>query len=138
MAEFQEERERIAVELAEAREHEAGLSSEVNRLTADLTRVRARIASLAAEDQVYAGHLRKSDSTSGVGDLSHMTIREAILTVLNEASPEPMRLRDLEQTLADRGKRVSSGLSVDLTQLKYAEEVLNPRWGYWTVPSGAR
>lgn len=134
MAEFHEERERIAGDLAEARDQEAWLSAEVTRLTADLTRVKARIASLEAEDRVYAGQLRMPGSTSRAGDLSHMTIREAILTVLNEAKPEPMRLRDLEQALADRGKRVSGGLSVDLTSLKSTERVLNPRWGYWTVP----
>jgi chromosome segregation ATPase len=134
MRDFPEERQRIAVELAEAREHEARLSSEVERLTADLTRVRARIASLQAEDRVYAGQLGNQASATGVGDLSNMTIRGAILAVLNEVKPEPMRLRDLEQALADRGKRVSGGLSVDLTSLKSAKEVLNPRWGYWAAP----
>ena len=41
-----------------------------------------------------------------------MTIREAILTVLTEAKP----------------------VSVDLTALKQAGEVINPSWGFWTVP----
>jgi predicted nuclease with TOPRIM domain len=133
---FEEEREEIAARLGEARQQEADLTTQVDRLTAELIRVRARIASLEAEDRVYAGQLREPGSGSRAGDLSHMTIREAILTVLNEAKPEPMRLRDLEQALADRGKRVAGGLSVDLTSLKGAKKVLNPAWGYWTVPQG--
>lgn len=51
-------------------------------------------------------------AVAGNGDLSRMTIREAILTVLTEAKP----------------------VSVDLTDLKQAGEVINPSWGFWTVP----
>ena len=134
MPNFQEERDRIAAELAEARQREAQLAAEVGQLTADLTRVKARIASLEAEDRVYAGQTGNLASAPGTGDLSHMTIRKAILTVLSEAKLEPMRLRDLEQIMASRGKRVTSGVSVDLSILKNSGEVLNPSWGYWTVP----
>jgi len=45
-----------------------------------------------------------------------------------------VRLKDLERTLAARGKRAAGGLSVDLNTLKGNREVLNPSWGYWTVP----
>jgi hypothetical protein len=131
---FQEERDRIAAELADARQREAQLAAEVDQLTADLTRVKAQIASLEAEDRVYAGQAGNLASAPGTGDLSHMTIRKAILTVLGEAKPEPMQLRDLQRTMADRGKRVPSGVSVDLNNLKTAGKVLNPSWGYWTVP----
>jgi hypothetical protein len=58
----------------------------------------------------------------------------AILTVLEEAKPEPIRVRDLDRMLAERGKKVQGDVSVDLTTLKQAGEVLNPSWGYWTVP----
>jgi chromosome segregation ATPase len=131
---FQEERDRIAAELTDARQRESQLAAEIGQLTADLTRVKARIASLEAEDRVYAGQTGNLASAPGTGDLSRMTIRKAILTVLGEAKPEPLQLRDLERTMADRGKRVSSGVSVDLNALKSAGEVLNPSWGYWTVP----
>lgn len=134
MANFAQERQRIARQLAEARELETQLAAEVSRLTADLTHVRARIASLEAEDLVYAGQPRIPSPASGGTDLSGMTIREAILTVLGEAKPDSMRLRDLEQALANRGKRVAGGLSVDLTSLKSSGVVLNPSWGYWKVP----
>jgi hypothetical protein len=63
-----------------------------------------------------------------------MTIREAILTVLKAAKPEPVRVRDLDSMLAERGKKVQGGVSADLTALKQAGEVLNPSWGYWTMP----
>jgi hypothetical protein len=63
-----------------------------------------------------------------------MTIREAILTVLQEAKPTPVQVRALDRVLAERGKRVQGGVSVDLTVLKHAGEVLNPSRGYWTVP----
>lgn len=63
-----------------------------------------------------------------------MTIREAVLTVLAEARPEPVRVRDLDRMLEQRGKKVQGSVSVDLTSLKQAGEVLNPSWGYWTVP----
>ncbi len=68
------------------------------------------------------------------GDLAHMTIREAVLTVLTEARPRPIRLRDLDRILEERGKKVQGGVSVDLTSLKQAGAVTNPSWGYWTVP----
>jgi hypothetical protein len=134
MTSFREEREQIALQLTQARAHEARLAEEVSRITEDLTHVRARIASLEARDRVYAGPPGAPGSEAATGDLSGMTAREAIRTVLAEARPEPMRLRDLEQALAGRGKRIAGGLSVDLTSLKYAGEVLNPARGYWTVP----
>jgi hypothetical protein len=99
-----------------------------------LTHVRARIASLKAEDQTYASAAGSQSLVAGSSDLSHMTIREAILTVLTEAKPAPVRLRDLDRMLAERGKKVAGGVSVDLTALKDARKVLNPSWGYWTVP----
>jgi septal ring factor EnvC (AmiA/AmiB activator) len=133
MASFQQERQRIAKDLAKAREEEARLQAQMDRLAADLTRVRARIASLNAEDQTYAS-AAGGRASPGDGDLSRMTIREAILTVLTEAKPEPVQLRDLDRMLAERGKKVQGGASADLTALKLAEEVLNPRRGYWTVP----
>jgi hypothetical protein len=128
---FQQERDKIAVQLEQARQQAVQLTGEVDRLTAELTRVRARIASLEAEDRVYAGH---PVSGPGAGDLSHMTIEKAVLTVLGEAKPRPMRLRDLDRILAERGKPVAGGVSVDLTSLKNAGKVLNPSWGHWTVP----
>ncbi len=133
MASFEEERQRIAKDLAEKKEEEARLLAEAGRVATELARVRARIASLNAEDQAYAS---EGSHPVGVdnGDLSHMTIREAILTVLTEAKPNPVRLRDLDRTMAARGKKVQGGISVDLTTLQQAGEVLNPRWGYWTVP----
>jgi hypothetical protein len=131
MPNFDEERGKIAAKLERARQQEAQLTAEVDTRTQELTRVKARIASLEAEDRVYAGH---PISAPGPGDLSHMTIEKAIVTVLSEAKPEPMRLQDLDQTLADRGKRVAGGPSVDLSDLKKAGKVLNPSWGYWTVP----
>jgi hypothetical protein len=82
-------------------------------MAAELTRVRARIASLKAADQTFASAAAASPAPRSKGDLSRMTIREAILTVLAEVKPEP---------------------SVDLTTLKQADEVLNPRWDFWTVP----
>jgi hypothetical protein len=133
MISFQKERQRIAKDLAAARDEEARLQAEAERVTADLTRVRARIASLNAEDQTYAA-AAGSRPAAGNGDLSRMTIREAILTVLTEAKPEPVQLRDLDRMLAEWGKKVQGGVSADLTALKQAGEVLNPRWGYWTVP----
>ena len=110
------------------------LLGEVDRLTAELTRARAQIASLQAADQTFASAAGSSPCVSGNGDLSRMTIREAILTVLTEAKPEPVRTRDLDRTLTERGKKVQGGVSVDLTALKQGGEVLNPRWGFWTVP----
>jgi predicted Zn-ribbon and HTH transcriptional regulator len=59
-------------------------------------------------------------------DLSRLTIREAILTVLTEAKPKPVQVRELARILEKRGKKVQGGPSVDLTTLKQAGEVLNP------------
>jgi hypothetical protein len=131
---FQQERQRITKDLGQAEQEEARLLAEVDRVTAELTRVRARIASLKAEDQTYASATGGFTTGAGSGDLSHKTIREAILTVLTEAKPQPVRLRDLDDAMAARGKKVRGGISVDLTMLKQAGEVLNPSWGYWTVP----
>jgi hypothetical protein len=134
MANFTEERTKIAVQLEQARRLEAQLAAKMTRLNEDLTHVRAQIASLEASDQVYAGQPADPVVGEGSGDLSHMTIRQAILTVLEEAKPEPVRVRDLERKMTERGKRVAGGISVDLTAAKHAKEVLNPAWGYWTVP----
>jgi hypothetical protein len=134
MTSFEEDRKRIAGELAEAREQEARLLAEADLVATSLTRVRARIASLKAEDQTYATASSPGVPAEVASDLAHMTIREAILTVLTEARPEPVRLRDLDRILEQRGKKVQGGASVDLTSLKQAGEVLNPRWGFWTVP----
>jgi hypothetical protein len=120
--------------LAKARKEEARLLAQVAQVTADLTRVRARLASLKAEDQTYASAAGSRPAVTNTGELSHMTIREAILTVLTEAKPELVRLGDLDRMLTERGKKVAGGPSVDLSTLKQAGEVLNPRWGYWTVP----
>ena len=133
MTNFHEERQRITKDLARARKEEVRLLAELDRVTADLTRVRARIASLTAEDRTYAS-AAGSRPAAGNGDLSRMTIREAILTVLGEAKPEPVQLRDLDRMLAERDKKVQGGVSADLSLLKQAGEVLNPRRGYWTVP----
>jgi len=134
MQTFQEERQRIANDLAEAKDQEERLQAELNLVTVQLTRVRARVAALKAEDEAYASAAGDHSATAVSSDLSRMTIREAILTVLEEAKPEPVRVRDLDRTLAERGKKVQGGVSVDLTTLKQAGEVLNPSWGYWTVP----
>lgn len=134
MASFEEERQRIAKDLAQAQAEETHLLEEVDRMTAELTRVRARIASLKAADQTFASAATGSPAPGDNGDLSHMTIREAILSVLTEAKPELVRTRDLDRILTERGKKVRGGVSVDLTTLKQADEVLNPRWGFWTVP----
>lgn len=134
MAIFQEDRQRIAKDLAEAEAEEMRLLEKVDRMTAELTRVRARIASLKAADQTFASAAAGSPTPGSNGDLSRMTIREAILTVLTEARPEPVRTRDLDRILTERGKKVQGGVSVDLTTLKQSGEVLNPRWGFWTVP----
>jgi hypothetical protein len=134
MISFHEERQRIARDLATVKGEEARLLAELDRMTAELTRVQARIASLKAEDQTYASAEGSRPAVAANGDLSHMTIREAILTVLTEARPQPVRLRDLERMMAARGKRVQSGVSVDLTAMKDANKVVNPSWGYWTVP----
>ena len=133
MTSFQEDRQRIAKDLAEAEADEMRLLEEVDRMTVELTRVRARIASLKAADQTFASAVAGSPTPGSNGDLSRMTIREAILTVLAEAKPEPVRTRDLDRILTERGKKVQGGVSVDLTTLKQAGEVLNPRWGFWTV-----
>jgi hypothetical protein len=134
MASFDEDRKRIAGELAEASEQEARLLAEADLVATALTRVRARIASLRAEDQTYATASSPAATAGAAGDLAHMTIREAILTVLTEARPKPVRLRDLDRTLEQRGKKVQGGVSVDLTSLKQSGDVINPTWGYWTVP----
>jgi hypothetical protein len=134
MANFHEDRQRIAKDLAEAEDQESRLLAELDLVTTQLTRVRARIASLTAEDRTYASAAGGRWAAAGNSDLSRMTIREAILTVLAEAKPEPVRLRDLDSTLDERGKKVQGGVSVDLTTLKQAGEVLNPSRGYWTVP----
>lgn len=131
---FQEERQKIAKDLAEAEAEESRLLAEVERVTAELTRVRAYIASLKAADQTYAAATGSRPTAASNSDLSHMTIREAILTVLREAKPEPVRTRDLDRILAERGKKVQGGVSVDLSALKRAKEVGNPSWGFWTVP----
>jgi hypothetical protein len=131
---FQEERQKIAKDLAEAQVEEMRLLEEMDRMTAELTRVRARIASLKAADQTFASAVAGSPTPGGNGDLSRMTIREAILTVLAEAKPEQIRTRDLDRILTEGGKKVQGGVSADLTTLKQAGEVLNPRWGFWTVP----
>jgi hypothetical protein len=131
---FQEERQRIAKGLAEAEKEEARLLAEADRVATELTRVRARIASLRAEDQTYAAAVGSQPIDAGNGDLSHMTVRQAILTVLTEAKPEPVRVRDLDRIMAARGKKVQGGISVDLTAMKHGDKVLNPSWGYWTVP----
>ena len=102
-------------------------------MATELTRVRARIASLRAEDQTYAAASGSQPIDAGNGDLSRMTIRQAILAVLTEAKPEPVRLRDIERIMAARGKKAQGGISVDPTAMK-GREVLNPSWGYWTVP----
>ena len=134
MTSFQEDRQRIAKDLAEAEAEEMRLLEEVDRMTVELTRVRARIASLKAADQTFASAVAGSPTPGSNGDLSRMTIREAILAVLTEAKPESVRTRDLDRILTERGKKVQGGVSVDLTTLKQAGEVLNPRWGFWTVP----
>ncbi|HUJ05258.1 MAG TPA: hypothetical protein VLX31_04005 [Streptosporangiaceae bacterium] len=134
MDHFREEREKIARGLAEARGQEARLAAEVARLTVGLTHVRAKIASLEAQDRVYSQPGIGQPPRPAAGDLSRMTIREAILAVLSEARPEFVRTRDLEQRMADRGKKVAGGVSVDLTSLKQSGEAVNPAWGYWTVP----
>jgi hypothetical protein len=134
MADFSKDRQRITKDLAEAGAEEALLMAEIDRSTAQLTRVRARIASLKAEDGLFASAEGNRSTVTGERDLSHMTVREAILTVLTEARPKPIRVRDLDRMLAERGKKVAGGVSVDLTTLKQAGEVLNPSWGYWTVP----
>jgi hypothetical protein len=134
MTSFHEDRQRIAKDVAQARAEETRLLEEVDRMTAELTRVRARIASLNAADQTFASAAAGSPTPGHHGDLSRMTIREAILTVLAEAKPDPVRTRDLDRILTERGKKVQGGVSVDLTALKQADEVLNPRWGFWTVP----
>ena len=134
MTSFDEERKRIAGELAEAREQEARLLDEADLVATSLTRVRARIASLLAEDHTYAAASSPETTGRAASDLAHMTIREAILTVLTESRPEPVRLRELDRMLEQRGKKVQGGVSVDLTSLKQAGEVINPSWGYWTVP----
>jgi hypothetical protein len=133
MTSFQEDRQRIAKDLAEAEADEMRLLEEVDRMTVELTRVRARIASLKAADQTFASAVAGSPTPGSNGDLSRMTIREAILAVLTEAKPESVRTRDLDRILTERGKKVQGGVSVDLTTLKQAGEVLNPRWGFWTV-----
>ena len=134
MTSFQEDRQRIAKDLAEAEGEEMRLLEEVDRRRVELTRVRARIASLKAADQTFASAVAGSPTPGSNGDLSRMTIREAILAVLTEAKPESVRTRDLDRILTERGKKVQGGVSVDLTTLKQAGEVLNPRWGFWTVP----
>jgi len=134
MTNFTNERQNIAKDLAMAEGEEARLLAEVDRVTAELTRVRARIASLKAADQTFASAAGHHPAVAGNGDLSRMTIREAILTVLTEAKPERVRTRDLDRILAERGKKVQGGVSVDLTTLKQAGEVLNSSWGFWTVP----
>jgi hypothetical protein len=134
MLNFQKERDKIATALVRAREEEARLLAEADRVNTALTHVRARIASLVAEDQTYAMATGGNLVGAANGDLSRMTISEAILTVLTEAKPELVRVRDLDNQLATRGKKVQGGVSVDLTSLKQAGKVLNPKWGYWTVP----
>jgi hypothetical protein len=134
MSGFQEEREKIAVQLAEAREEEARLTVAADRLAGDLTRARARIASLAAEDHTYAMAIQNRVPSASSGDLSHLTIPKAILTVLGEVSPESLQVHELERRMAARGKKVSSGVSVDLTFLKSSGKVSNPARGYWAVP----
>ena len=134
MANFQAERQKIAAELLATQEREARLLVELDRVTTDLTHVRARMASLRAEDQTYAMADTSHPAAVSNSDLSHMTIRDAILAVLTEATPEPVRVRDLDRMLAARGKKVQGGPSVDLTQMKQAGLVLNPTRGYWTVP----
>jgi hypothetical protein len=134
MTSFREERQRIAKDLAEAQAEEMRLLGDVDRMTAELTRVRARIASLKAADQTFASAVAGSPTQGSNGDLSRMTIRQAILTVLTEAKPEPVRTGDLDRKLTERGKKLQGGVSVDLTMLTQANEVLNPRWGFWTVP----
>lgn len=134
MAIFHEDRQKIAKDLAEAEAEEVRLLEEVDRMTVELTRVRARIASLKAADQTFASAVAGTPAPGSNGDLSRMTIREAILVVLTEAKPESVRTRDLDRILTERGKKVQGGVSVDLTTLKQAGEVLNPRWGFWTVP----
>ena len=131
---FQAERQRIAAELTAAQADETRLLADLEQLSTNITRVRARIASLQAEDHTYASAAGNQLTVVGNSDLSHMTIREAILTVLTEAKPELVRVRDLDHRLAARGKKVQGGPSVDLTQMKQAGLVLNPKWGYWTVP----
>jgi hypothetical protein len=134
MTSFNEDRQKIAKDLGEAQVEEVRLLEEADRMAAELTRVRARIASLKAADQTFASAAAGSPTAGIKGNLSRMTIREAILTVLAEAKPEPVRTRDLDRILTERGKKVQGGVSVDLTGLKQADEVLNPRWGFWTVP----
>jgi hypothetical protein len=134
MTSFQEDRQRITKDLAEAEAEEMRLLEEVDRMTVELTRVRARIASLKAADQTFASAVAGSPTPGSNGDLSRMTIREAILAVLTEAKPEPVRTRDLDRILTERDKKVQGGVSADLTTLKQAGEALNPRWGFWTVP----
>jgi hypothetical protein len=73
----------------------------------------------------------------GSGYLSRMTSREAILAVLQEAKPEPIRVRDLDRMLAERGKKIQGGVSVDLTTLKQAGEAINPSWVTGPCRSGA-
>jgi hypothetical protein len=135
MLTFDEDRQRIAAQLEEARQQEA-------QLTAERIRVRARIASLEAEDRFYAGQsnsappsdsAQPSDSAPAVDNLSHLTADKAIVTVLREAKPDLVRLQELDQTLRDRGKIVQGGCSVSLTSLKDRGFVNNPSWGYWTT-----
>jgi len=134
MTSFNEDRQKIAKDLGEAQAEEVRLLEEADRMAAELIRLRARIASLKAADQTFASAAAGSATAGTKGDLSRMTIRDAILTVLAEAKPEPVRTRDLDRILTERGKKVQGGVSVDLTGLKQANEVLNPRWGFWTVP----
>jgi hypothetical protein len=85
-------------------------------------------SSLVAEADGNRTRRRRGAPPTGFED------RRRLSPHLSEAKPAPVRLKDLERTIAARGKRVAGGLSVDLNTLKVNKEVLNPSWGYWTVP----
>lgn len=137
MPTFAGERQRISDELTSARAEAERLQAEADRATGDLVRARARVASLTAEYQTYAAAEAGAKQDDG-RDLSKLTAREAILALLREARPESVRLRDLDRQLVLRGKETAGGVSVELTELKQAGLVLNPKRGWWTVPEGAR
>jgi len=128
MNEIRDEMNKLAAELAAARE--------------ERVRLDARIAGLQAQYDSYARAAAQPPATaasngsshSNGSSLRHCTVDDAIITVLVEAAPDDVQLHDIERRMAGRDKEVPGGISVNLSALKRAGRVRSTRRGYYAAP----
>jgi hypothetical protein len=114
---FEDELRRIDAELAQKEKQRILLDAQITGLRAE----RDAIVSATAPD-------------AESGSLAHLTVDKAIVEVLTQALPDDVQVRDIERRMKAAGKQAAGGISVNLNGLKSANQVLNTKWGYYTVP----